>query len=36
MIHVPRTGDVVKITKLDGYLPVWGRVRWNDVAGDTG
>ena len=33
-IHAPRTGDVVKISKLSGYYkPVWGWVRWTEVSG---
>ncbi|MGI9659210.1 MAG: lytic murein transglycosylase [Gaiellaceae bacterium] len=33
-IHAPRTGDVVKITRLtDYYKPVWGWVRWTEVSG---
>ena len=32
IIHAPRTGDVVKVTKLSGYLPVWGWVRWEPVS----
>ena len=33
-IHAPRTGDVVKISKLSGYYkPVWGWVRWDEVSG---
>lgn len=33
-IHAPRTGDVVKISKLsDYYKPVWGWVRWTEVSG---
>ena len=34
-IHAPRTGDVVKISRLsDYYKPVWGWVRWAAVSGD--
>jgi len=33
-LHAPRTGDVVKVTKLSGYYkPVWGWVRWTEVSG---
>ena len=33
-VHAPRTGDVVKITRLsDYYKPVWGWVRWTEVSG---
>ena len=34
IIQAPRTGDVVKVTKLTGYLPVWGWVRWERVSGE--
>ena len=35
-IHAPRTGDVVKITRLgDYYKPVWGWVRWDEVSGSA-
>ena len=34
-IHAPRTGDVVKISRLSEYYkPVWGWVRWTPVSGD--
>lgn len=33
-LHAPRTGDVVKVSKLSEYYkPVWGWVRWTDVSG---
>jgi cell wall-associated NlpC family hydrolase len=35
-VHAPHTGDVVRVTKLSGYSPVWGWVRWTQVSGQPG
>jgi cell wall-associated NlpC family hydrolase len=32
-VHAPHTGDVVKISRLSEYGPVWGWVRYSQVSG---
>ncbi|MEZ5098393.1 MAG: lytic murein transglycosylase [Thermoleophilia bacterium] len=32
-VHAPHTGDVVKITQLSTYNPVWGWVRYEQISG---
>jgi cell wall-associated NlpC family hydrolase len=32
-VQAPRTGDVVKISRLSEYTPVWGWVRYSQISG---
>jgi cell wall-associated NlpC family hydrolase len=32
-VHAPHTGDVVKISRLSEYGPVWGWVRYSQISG---